>query len=187
MPRTSSLTGMKFGRLTTLELAPHVYSGNRYRVAWKCACSCGGEIIATADCLREGNVRSCGCLYADTRNTTHGASRTPEYVTWHQMIQRCCNPKDRRFKHYGGRGISVCDRWRFGENGKGPFECFIADIGHRPTSPADAKRSQFSIDRIDNNDSYRPGNVRWATNMEQAHNKRTYRRSSVAVENAPCL
>src|SRR5262245_1201919 len=113
MPKPSNLTGMKFGRLTALEQAERVRSGNRYRVAWKCSCSCGGETVATADCLREGNVRSCGCLYDDTRST-HGGTQWPEYQTWKAMLQRCYDRRTQKFEYWGGRGITVCDRWRFG-------------------------------------------------------------------------
>jgi len=84
------------------------------------------------------------------------------------MLARCYNERTKRFKHYGGRGITVCDRWRFGENGQHPFECFIADVGRRPSV-------DLSIDRIDNDGNYEPGNVRWATDEEQNRNRRNYR------------
>jgi hypothetical protein len=90
------------------------------------------------------------------------------------MLTRCHNPNDVKFPLYGGRGISVCDRWRYGEDDKGPFECFFADIGYRPASVTKSARSDFSIDRYPNNDgNYEPGNVRWATKEQQAQNKRT--------------
>jgi hypothetical protein len=176
MPETLDLTGMRFGRLVAVEQAEHIRSGNRYRVAWRCICDCGNQTIVTADSLRAraNNASSCGCYRLDVV-TTHGGSEWPEYQAWRAMLHRCYNEQNQKFKHYGARGITVCDRWRFGENGQHPFECFIADIGRRPPSPAGAGRSQLSIDRIDNNDSYRPGNVRWATREQQARNKRTYK------------
>lgn len=84
------------------------------------------------------------------------------------MINRCYWARGAGFKHYGGRGITVCDRWRFGEGGKTGFECFIEDAGRRPSE-------DLSIDRIDNNGNYEPGNVRWATRSEQQRNRRAAR------------
>lgn len=92
---------------------------------------------------------------------THGLSGTTEYSIWSGMQARCHNPRNKKFKQYGGRGIVVCDEWR----GPGGFLRFLAHIGERPSS-------RYSIDRIDGNDSYRPGNVRWATRETQLANRR---------------
>lgn len=91
---------------------------------------------------------------------SHGMTKTPEYRAWASMRQRCANPKSARYDNYGGRGISVCDRWQ-------SFEAFFADMGPRPTS-------EHSIDRIDNDGNYEPGNCHWATRSEQQQNKRAY-------------
>lgn len=131
---------------------------------WNCSCSCGGQIRVRAYAIR-GYTRSCGCLrreasaiHAKTMNRSHGLGKPPEYAVWANMLQRCTNPKNRSYKRYGGRGIKVCDRWL-------KFENFYADIPRRP-SPI------HSLDRYpDNNGDYEPGNVRWATDSEQAHNK----------------
>lgn len=88
----------------------------------------------------------------------HGYSRTPEYTVWAMMIQRCCNPKHVAYVNYGGRGITVCERWR------NSFCAFLADMGFRPNG--------LSIDRIDNDGNYEPGNCRWATDQQQSFNRR---------------
>lgn len=91
-------------------------------------------------------------------NYRHGRSRMPEYFAWKNVIYRCTNPSSSVYKYYGGRGIAVCDRWK-------DFDNFLADVGPRPSV-------KHSIDRIDNDGNYEPGNVRWATKKVQMNNKR---------------
>ena len=92
--------------------------------------------------------------------TKHGLTHSPTYETWHAMIQRCTNPRASNWGYYGGRGITVCDRWLHS------FENFLADMGMRP--------ADLSLDRIDNDGNYEPGNCRWATAVEQSQNRRGY-------------
>jgi hypothetical protein len=158
--RALDFTGQRVGRLLVIERAP-----NRGRhTCWRCLCDCGNEAIVGTLQLRTEATRSCGCLRRETTATikrSHGCTKTPEYESLFRAIARCHNPKDPAWKNYGGRGITVCDRWR----GKDGFVNFLADVGPRP-SP------EHSLDRIDNNRGYEPGNVRWATRSEQARNKR---------------
>lgn len=138
------------------------------RQIW-CMCACGSRRLVFMFALKRGESLSCGCISGDLKRAKmlkHGegrpksprnAGRTKEYCTWDGMIQRCGNPNNKRFAHYGGRGISVCERWRRS------FEAFLLDMG-RATS------SRHTIDRINNDGNYEPGNCRWATYKEQNAN-----------------
>jgi hypothetical protein len=165
MPQMIDLAGRKFGQLTAIR-----YSGSREsKVWWLCKCDCGTEKEIRAGSLMAGLSNSCGCLLpriTAKRNLTHGMSYSPEYAIWSSMRDRCRNKQNAHYKYYGGRGISVCERWA--EN----FEAFYQDMGPRPQS--------LTLDRINNDGNYEPGNCRWATRSQQSANRRKYTLSNEA-------
>jgi hypothetical protein len=147
------LAGIKFGRLLAIE---------RHHDKWLCRCDCGNETMVKVKQLKNGNTKSCGCLYRETRGVaqrTHGLTYAKEYGVWNSMRERCTRPRIKGFENYGGRGISVCERWY------NSFENFYADMGPRPSS-------KHSLDRTDNDGNYEPDNCRWVLRKEQNRNKR---------------
>jgi hypothetical protein len=160
--RFRDLTGQRFGRLVVQQRA---YRRPGVSPEWLCRCDCGAEKIIAASSMTSGRSKSCGCLRSDfgKAKRTHGAKRTPEYYSWSHMIYRCENPKANRYDRYGGRGITVCERWRHS------FENFLADMGNRP-SP------QHTLDRINSDGNYEPANCRWATWKQQANNRKKRKR-----------
>lgn len=151
------MAGLRFTRVVVLNRTASDRNGN---ARWACLCDCGTQFETHGFNLRNGSTKSCGCLTTEQlieRETRHGRSGTPEYLSWAGMFQRCNNANNVRYHRYGARGISVCERWK-------DFAIFFADMGERPSSA-------HTLERIDGNGNYEPGNCKWATKADQNRNK----------------
>lgn len=151
------LSGKQFGRLKAVRIHSKSFGMNN----WLCICVCGKETIVNGGNLRKLHTQSCGCLQTEKR-TIHGHGRrkhrSGEYRSYHGAKNRCNNPNCPKYRHYGGRGIE----FRFSS-----FDQFLAEVGEKPTR-------LHSIDRIDNEGHYEPGNVKWSTQKEQIANRRKF-------------
>jgi hypothetical protein len=170
-----NIAGHKLGRLTvTDQFRSALDNKGRPRSYWLCQCECGKEKWIMSQTLHAGKAKSCGCVahewfrkniapapkpWKREQETTHGKTNSKVYTTWECMIQRCYNPNNISFKNYGGRGIEICPEWRKS------FQAFYDAVGEPPTS-------KHTIDRMDNDGNYEPGNVKWSTRYEQTHNRR---------------
>lgn len=170
MGKIKDLTGQRFGRLTVIGFAGFAKNRN---AMWDCKCDCGRICTVKGGKLTSGSTKSCGCLRAELRtklNTVHHMCGTKIYSSWRCMLTRCLNPNHETYSKYGGRGITVCDEWK---NSFQAFFDFVSKLEH-------FGEDGYTLDRINNDGNYEPGNVKWSTAKEQARN----RRDTVFVEYA---
>lgn len=166
--KREDLTGQKFGKLTVIEYAGKAKDGH---ALWLCQCDCGSKPVKVpSNSLKLKRTTSCGCIpikiirEIGVKSTTHGKRKTRLYNIWENMKQRCYNEKHPRFKDYGARGITVCKEWL------DSFQVFY------DWSMTNGYKEDLTIDRKNNNGNYEPSNCRWATYLEQRHNRRDYKK-----------
>lgn len=157
-----NLAGKKFGRLTVIEKSEK----RKNKIIWICKCDCGEIVSVPGESLKSGNTKSCGCYKSyviANRNRTHNKTSTRIYTIWRAAKQRCYYEKDKRYRDYGGRGITICDEWLHN------FQAFY------DWAMANGYRDDLTIERKDVNGNYEPGNCEWITRERQANNKRNSR------------
>lgn len=174
--KTPDMSGQRFGRLVVLAVVNKVGSKARLH----CRCDCGKEKMVLPSNVRKGHTTSCGCLSAELSKVRayelgksmerHGMSRTQTYNSWRMAKARCSKAVNKNYALYGGRGITMCDRWF------NSFDLFLADMGEKPVG--------FSIERLDNNKGYEPGNCVWATQETQCQNMRSNKMNADKVREA---
>lgn len=178
MPKRLDLTGQRFGFLVVQSFA--FYSKQKRHCYWNCLCDCGNKSIVSAQCLRRGYTKSCGCYNSKLKkqfgghHITHGYSSHPICNTYWSMKARCYNKNHDAYKRYGGRGITVCEEWLHSSDA---FVKWALENGWK---------EGLTLDRIDVNGNYEPKNCRWITRSEQALNKRntifiTYKNQKLTI------
>lgn len=166
MSKLKDLTGQRFERLTVIERADNTKKG---QARWLCKCDCGATCIADGVHLRRGEIKSCGCLSRENtikRSTKHGMKRRMSsnkiYSTWQNVKQRCLDKSAPHYAEYGARGITICEEWQTDFQA---FFDYVSKLEH-------FNEEGYTLDRINNDGNYEPGNVRWATRKEQTRNRR---------------
>ena len=172
MTKKLELKGQRFGRLLVISDPIIKRKRNGQKQSWfMCQCNCGNQKEIASSSLRQGVTKSCGCLKKELKiksNTTHGKTKTKEHIAWLNMKGRCYNPGRKDYAEYGAKGIKVCDEWR------NSFEAFYEYMG-------DAPSETHSIDRLDPEDHYEPGNVEWGTEQTQAIRRRIQKNNTSGV------
>jgi len=166
MRKALELKGHRFDRLTVVE--KDTLRSNGGHVKWVCKCACGSMISAVGKDLKRGHTKSCGCLKRDLfskRKTTHGLSNHPLYNVWNSMKARCYNIKNTYYARYGGRGITICDRWLES------ISNFIEDM-------EEGYQKGLELDRTDNDQGYSKENCRWVTPQQNSMNRGSFKNSS---------
>lgn len=167
------LTGKQFGRLTVIRKAePIKFRDGHIKHRWECLCECGKTSLVRTDYLLQGRTKSCGCYQSDMTiegSKTHGMSNTRLYAVWAGMKERTSTPSCAGYENYGGRGIRVCDEWM---NSFEKFYNWAIANGYDENAP----RGMCTIDRIDVNGDYEPGNCRWVDMKTQNNNRRPAQR-----------
>lgn len=174
-----NIAGQDFGRLRAIRPVPSPSEIKQRTICWECICTCGNTTIVEGRLLRSGHTSSCGCLQRERSKEnnkinpsrlTHGHTRqftaSPTYTTWRSMIARCTKPDHKSYGYYGARGVKVHQPWL------DSFEQFLADVGERPKGK--------TLDRIDSDGHYEPGNVKWSTPLEQIQNRRPRQPAKIA-------
>lgn len=159
MPSKRDLTGMRAGSLVAIKQADHKTKDGR--IIWECVCDCGNKAFVTTSNFLRGNSTSCGCKRTKHKYGDKNTKKLRIYRIYHAILQRCFNQKSDSYKWYGGRGITVCDEW------KDSFESFMSWAGENGYD------NNLTIDRIDHDGNYEPGNCRWVTQAEQLNNTRS--------------
>lgn len=159
MSKFKDLTGMRFGRLLVIKRAENDKQG---RCRWYCLCSCGTEVVVASTNLIENRTRSCGCLKNEGNHITHGMRHSEIYDTWRHIKSRCFNPNCKDYKNYGDRGITMHEPWIRDFQ---LFYDYVSQLEH-------FGEQGTTLDRIDNDGNYEPGNLRWSDRKTQRRNQR---------------